>query len=776
MPRDRPFRGLHAMMGKRLEILPRLSLFNIQRLPSAEDVYLFHTVAKENPKDERLFAFAEVRDLTAIRDEQGRLQQLPHMERMFLEALASMRVFQSHRPPGQRLHWNRVYFYVWPPFDFDIDEVQPLLRKMAPYAEGLGLEKVAARVRMRDPQTGEYRDRLLELANPTGTGFALRIVDVSPRPIRPLADYDRKVVQMRQRGLLFPYEIVRLLTPPRENARGLFPPGDFVEYDLDYAQRLIPVERPHGRNTANIVVGVIRNFTTRYPEGMSRVILLGDPTRAMGSLDEPEARRIISALDLAEQMHVPVDWFALSAGAKIAMDCGTEGLDWMARVLRRIIEFTQAGGEINVVVHGVNVGAQSYWNGEATMLMHARGILIMTPEGSMLLTGKRALEYSGSVSADTNQGIGGYEHIMGFNGQAQYYAPNVEQACSILMQHYEYSYVAPDERFPRPALTSDPIGRDVCRFPHGPDGFELVGDIFSDTTNPGRKRPFDIRRVMLAVADQDARPLERWANMRDAETAVVWDARVGGHGVCLIGFESHNLTRLSRAPADGPDHWTSGTLFPQSSKKVARAINSASGNRPVVILANLSGFDGSPESMRDLQLEFGSEIGRAVVNFRGPIVACVISRYHGGAYVVFSRVLNENFEVAALEGTYASVIGGAPAAAVVFSREVEDRARKDSRVQALEKDIAAAAEPQKSRLRAQMSELFKTVQSEKLGQMADEFDHVHDVHRALRVGSLHRILPPRELRPYIVDALERGMRRELERWHQAKSAQAVQQR
>ena len=90
-------------------------------------------------------------------------------------------------------------------------------------------------------------------------------------------------------------------------------------------------------------------------------------------------------------------------------------------------------------------------------------------------------------------------------------------------------------------------------------------------------------------------------------------------------------------PVYGPDQWTGGTLFPLSSKKVARAINAASGNRPLVVLANLSGFDGSPESMRLWQLEYGAEIGRAVVNFRGPIVFCVVSRYHGGAFVVFSN-------------------------------------------------------------------------------------------------------------------------------------------
>src|SRR5208337_2729662 len=243
---------------------------------------------------------------------------------------------------------------------------------------------------------------------------------------------------------------------------------------------------------------------------------------------------------------------------------------------------------------------------------------------------------------------------------------------------------------------------------------------------------------------------------------VVWDAHLGGYPVCLVGIESQPVPRLGFVPADGPDQWTSGTLFPQSSKKIARAINAASNNRPVVVLANLSGFDGSPESMRRLQLEYGAEIGRAVVNFKGPIVFCVISRYHGGAYVVFSRTLNENFEVAALEGTYASVIGGAPAAAVVFAGEVEARARKDTRLQALSQAMARAEGAEKSRLRAQWDELFKFVHSEKLGEMAAEFDRVHNVQRALDVGALNYIIPPANLRPYLIDAVERGIAREEE--------------
>ena len=43
------------------------------------------------------------------------------------------------------------------------------------------------------------------------------------------------------------------------------------------------------------------------------------------------------------------------------------------------------------------------------------------------------------------------------------------------------------------------------------------------------------------------------------------------------------------------------------------------------MLANLSGFDGSPESLRKMQLENGAEIARAVVNFQGPIYFVVVT-------------------------------------------------------------------------------------------------------------------------------------------------------
>nr|MDA8320669.1 fused acetyl/propionyl-CoA carboxylase subunit alpha/methylmalonyl-CoA decarboxylase subunit alpha [Actinomycetota bacterium] len=523
---------------------------------------------------------------------------------------------------------------------------------------------------------------------------------------------------------------------------------------------LVPVDRPKGQNSAAIVAGVVTTPTRRHPEGITRVVLLGDPTKSLGALSEPECSRVIAALDLAERMAVPLEWFALSAGARISMTSGTENMDWVAAALKRIVTFTQAGGEINVVVAGINVGAQPYWNAEATMLMHTRGILVMTPDSAMVLTGKQSLDFSGGVSAEDNYGIGGYDRVMGPNGQAQYWAPSLPAARDVLMAHYDHTYVVPGETAPRRAVTADPADRDVSVFPHllGGSDFSTVGQIFSAEHNPDRKKPFDIRTVLRALSDQDHPVLERWAGMADAETSVVQDAHVGGWPVCLIGIESRSVPRRGFPPADGPDTYTAGTLFPRSSKKVARAINAASGNRPLVVLANLSGFDGSPESMRKLQLEYGAEIGRAIVNFAGPIVFCVISRYHGGAFVVFSKALNPNMTVLALEGSFASVLGGAPAAAVVFSGEVSNRTANDPRVTALQAQVAAASGEQRAELNLRLADVHAAVRAEKLGEVAAEFDRVHSIQRAVDVGSVDAIIGPAQLRPRIIDAIERGMR------------------
>jgi acetyl-CoA carboxylase carboxyltransferase component len=640
-----------------------------------------------------------------------------------------------------------VWVQVWPVVDADLDQLTGLQQKITPLTDGAGIAEVRAQGRVAGPD-GVPVPLSIRFAAKPGSGVTAEIQEPPTEPLKPLDEYDAKVLRARRRGLVYPYELAGLLTGPE---------GTLVEHDLDDTGALVPVDRPRGLNKAGIIVALVTTPSALHPEGIRRVVLCGDPTKALGAVSEAECTRVIAALDLAERLRVPVEWYALSAGARISMDSGTENMDWVAAALRRIVEFTQAGGEINVVVAGINVGAQPYWNAEATMLMHTRGILVMTPDSAMVLTGKQSLDFSGGVSAEDNFGIGGYDRVMGPNGQAQYWAPDLAGAFDVLMAHYEHTYVADGEDAPRRAVTTDPSDRDITPYPHSEPGsdFTTVGQIFSAEHNPDRKKAFDIRTVMRALSDQDHATLERWAGMADADTAVVFDAHLGGHPVCLLGIESRPVPRQGFPPSDGPSSYTAGTLFPRSSKKAARAINAASGNRPLVVLANLSGFDGSPDSMRHLQLEYGAEIGRAIVNFDGPIVFCVISRYHGGAFVVFSKALNPRMTVLALDGSYASVLGGAPAAAVVFAGEVDKRTAADQRVQELEQALTDATDTERGRLVVELAQVRASVRPEKLGEVASEFDGVHDIHRAVQVGSVDAVVSADRLRPEIIAVIER---------------------
>lgn len=572
---------------------------------------------------------------------------------------------------------------------------------------------------------------------------------------------DRRALTAKRLGVVDPWELIGLLegrVSPDELPHPSLAKGQFVEHDLavvaeadagDHTtvaaggpDRLVPVDRPPAAHRCSVITGIVSNPIADSTTWIERVWIAGDPLRSMGSLGEPECRRIIAALDLADERGLPVEWISLSSGARIAWDSGTENLDWTAAVLRRIVEFTEAGGEIDVVVAGVNVGAQSYWNAEATMLMHTRGILVMTPASSMVLTGRRALELSGSVGAIDEIGIGGHDRIMGPNGQAQYRAADLAGAMAILMDHHALSSGAAIR-----TATSDTADRDAGADPYrgGSEGFTTVAEIFDEATNPGRKCPFSVRAVMDAVVDRDAPRLERWRAMEDADGAVVWETRLDGRAATVIGIESRSRPRGGSTPVDGPVEWAGGTLYPAASKKVARAVRAASGTRPVVVLANLSGFDGSPESLRRLQLEYGAEIARAVVDFEGRIVFVVIGRYHGGAYVVFSKRLNDGLVALAVEGSYASVIGGAPAAAVVLTRDVRARVAADPTVVDAAERLDAATTPEERMIRLERLERCRVdARRTAHGARRDRDGVRRDPHRGTRGrGGLARCRDPR---------------------------------
>jgi hypothetical protein len=104
------------------------------------------------------------------------------------------------------------------------------------------------------------------------------------------------------------------------------------------------------------------------------------------------------------------------------------------------------------------------------------------------------------------------------------------------------------------------------------------------------------------------------------------------------------------------------------------------------------------------------------------------------------------------------VLGGAPAAAVVFSSDVNNRTATDPRVTDLQARLSGASGAERAALNAQLAEVQSAVRAEKLGEVASEFDRVHSIQRAVEVGSVDAIISAAELRPRIIEAIEHGMK------------------
>jgi acetyl-CoA carboxylase carboxyltransferase component len=94
---------------------------------------------------------------------------------------------------------------------------------------------------------------------------------------------------------------------------------------------------------------------------------------------------------------------------------------------------------------------------------------------------------------------------------------------------------------------------------------------------------------------------------------------------------------------------------------------------------------------------------------------------------------------------------------VVFAGEVNARTAKDPRVAELEARVAGARGAERATLATELAELRTSVRAEKIAAVAAEFDAVHSIRRAVEVGSVDAVIGAHELRPRLVEAVERGL-------------------
>ena len=212
---DRLIRGLHPQVAERLQ-LDRLREFDLTRLPSAdEDIYLFKAVAKSNAADERLVAMGQVRDLTPLREADGRLVALPELENVLAGCLDAIRNAQAGRPPDKRFNTNRIMMYVWPESEFTVEELTPLAHRIRPTIRA-GVEEVQLVVRQRrasgEGANGELAEVAIRVTGDADGAARLHIGPPLTEPVQPLDDYRQKVLRAARRGTMYPYELTGLLT------------------------------------------------------------------------------------------------------------------------------------------------------------------------------------------------------------------------------------------------------------------------------------------------------------------------------------------------------------------------------------------------------------------------------------------------------------------------------------------------------------------------------------------------------------------------------------
>ena len=203
-------RGVHPMVGRRLNLW-RLRKFTLTRLEAPEDVLLYFAVAKENPADQRLIALAQVRQLGVVRDESGRVTSLPHVERAIANCLEAIRRARAGRgAKGARLDMNHVWLQVWPVIEAEVDQLTALQNSIAPLTAGAGIEEIRADGRVAGPN-GSVTPISARFFYQAGSGVTSNVGLPATEMLKPIDDYQQKVLRARRRGTVYPYEMQGLV-------------------------------------------------------------------------------------------------------------------------------------------------------------------------------------------------------------------------------------------------------------------------------------------------------------------------------------------------------------------------------------------------------------------------------------------------------------------------------------------------------------------------------------------------------------------------------------
>jgi len=92
----------------------------------------------------------------------------------------------------------------------------------------------------------------------------------------------------------------------------------------------------------------------------------------------------------------------------------------------------------------------------------------------------------------------------------------------------------------------------------------------------------------------------------------------------------------------------------------------------------------------------------------------------------------------------------------VFPPEVRNRANKDPRIVSARAALELIKDPdERAEAAAELDRTLADAILEHQGRLAKEFDAIHSVERAVRVGSLDAVIDPARLRERVIEVLDK---------------------
>lgn len=682
-------------------------------------------------------------------------------------------------PSEKRPVWNRIFFPCLPLINSSENEVLDYLKKIIPTQKIfkiLNLEKFLFKIKLTNPSLPNGYQVLLVEFN-SRQSMVVKHLDTyrDETLISPAKSDEGKEQQIRMKGGTWAYRIPEILKRSAEKFKKTGGMGvTFTELDLDPASividpktgtadynfgKLRPILRPAGLNEAGVVIG-LQTLDLNVGTPVKYLLVLGDITHtSKGSITAQECARINAAIRYASREKIPINWFSASFGVEIQKDRGVESLDASSSTTREIIYHCHHKGlQINLIIDETNIGAQSYWDALAAISHETSGLLIMTKRGSMALTGPNALVsalHSTAHSLDIPsisreiyphglQTLSGYEHVHGINSDSMVGVKDIEEACDILVRHLYFSYLGPEETIvsTRPSVNTNNkmegdslVLKEIQKFQQGfKPNREVILEALMDEGSPF---PLQLWKDSKGIRGQGFRK----GDLAQECTTLVYEMLIGGIPTMVIF-----------SPI--------GPLTPADADIIARAIFKANHRMPVLIIGSLTGFTCDPLSMQNRQLAAGASIAKAIVDHSGPILIVNMGNLVGGTFVVFSKQLNPNLRIIAMEGSRVQVIGGKGAAKVVFHSKIVKIANEDPRVKQISDKIHKAkklSEEKRTALHNSLLLMRRKVIEELENKEGVDFDTIHNVQRAVKVGSIDEIITLKNWRKMVVRYI-RGMR------------------